>query len=131
MVYLIGEVLAFLAAAAVIGAAMAWSLRTLGAKARERRLQAEMEGLRAEREAAEAQARSLQTQVNALGAELERRTRELMARIGELEARLHAAATGGRKPARGASGGFVGWLRQIARSIAARTTHRQRAPSAE
>jgi len=99
MVYLIGEVLAFLAAAALIGAGMAWMLQRLRSNARERRLLAEIQDARSGREAAEAAARVLTASLNDLRAETERETGRLKARIAELEAlqptfRAAAAASG-------------------------------------
>jgi uncharacterized protein HemX len=99
MVYLIGEVLVFLAAAALIGAGMAWMLQRLRSNARERRLLAEIQDARSGREAAEAAARALTASLNDLRAETERETGRLKARIAELEAlqptfRAAAAASG-------------------------------------
>jgi hypothetical protein len=99
MAYLIGEVLAFLAAAALVGAGMAWMLQGLRSNARERRLIAEIQDARSGREAAEAAARALTASLNDLRTEMERETGRLKARIAELEAlqptlRAAAAASG-------------------------------------
>jgi hypothetical protein len=86
MAYLIGEVLVFLVAAALIGAGMAWMLRSLRSVARERELTAEINAARAGREAAEAEAKTLATSLNDLRAEMALETGRLKARIAELEA---------------------------------------------
>lgn len=88
MVYLIGEILAFLLAAALIGAGMAWLLRGLRSHVRERRLFAELEEVRAGRDAAEAAASSLEAALNELRAEMERETGRLKTRLAEFEALL-------------------------------------------
>jgi hypothetical protein len=99
MTYLIGEVLVFLAAAALVGAGMAWTLQRLRAGARERRLAAELRDARSGREAAEASARALAASLNDLRAQMEHETGRLKARVAELEAtpkafRLAASAPG-------------------------------------
>jgi hypothetical protein len=86
MAYLIGEVLVFLAAAALIGAGMAWMLQGLRAHARERRLTAEIQEARSGRAAAETAARTLTATLSDLRTEMERETGRLKARIAELEA---------------------------------------------
>jgi hypothetical protein len=91
VVYLIGEVLAFLLAAGLIGAAMAWTLRSLRSQARERRLCAELEDMRAGRETAEARVSALEASIAELRLEREREAGELRARIAEFENRLKAA----------------------------------------
>jgi len=85
MAYLIGEVLVFLAAAALIGAGMAWMLRSLRAGARERQLTAEINAAHSGRDAAEATARALAAALKELRAEMERETGRLRARVAELE----------------------------------------------
>ena len=86
MAYMIGEVLVFLAAAALIGAGMAWMLQSLRSNARERQLAAEITEARSGRETAEAAARALTTSLNDLRAQMERETGRLKARVAELEA---------------------------------------------
>jgi uncharacterized protein HemX len=118
MAYLIGEVLAFLAAAALIGAGMAWMLQSLRSSARERRLNAEIQEARSGRDAAEAAARTLAAMLNDLRTEMERETGRLKARVAELEARQQAvrapaAAPGRLKEAVRTCGRFL--IRVIAR----------------
>lgn len=86
MAYLMGEVLAFLVAAALIGAGMAWMLQRLNSRGRERRLAAEIQEARSARDAAEAAARALTNALNDLRSGMERETARLKARIAELEA---------------------------------------------
>jgi hypothetical protein len=95
--YLIGEILAFLLAATLIGAGMAWLLRGLRSHVRERRLSAELEEMRAGRDAAEAAVRTLETSLSELRAEMERETSRLKARLSEFEALLKTQAS--REPA--------------------------------
>jgi uncharacterized protein HemX len=109
MVYLIGEVLAFLAAAALIGAGMAWMLQRLRSNVRERRLLAEIQDARSGREAAEAAARALTASLNDLRAETERETGRLKARIAELEGRQPAFRTAARAPGRAGQAARAGW----------------------
>ncbi|MCU0585005.1 MAG: hypothetical protein MUC46_02900 [Desulfobacterales bacterium] len=95
MAYLVGEIVLFLLAAALIGAAMAWLLRGVRSQARERRLTAEIEATRSARDAAEASARALKTALAELRAEMDRETNRLRTRVAELEAlqrSLRAAA---------------------------------------
>lgn len=95
MAYLVGEILLFLLAAALIGATMAWLLRGVRSQARERRLTAEIEATRSARDAAEASARALETALAELRAEMGRETERLRTRVAELEAlqqSLRAAA---------------------------------------
>ena len=95
MAYLLGEIVLFLLAAALIGAAMAWLLRGLRSHVRERRLTAELEASRSARDAAEASAQALQNSLAELQAETARETGRLKARVAELEAlqqRIRAAA---------------------------------------
>jgi septal ring factor EnvC (AmiA/AmiB activator) len=105
MAYVIGEVLVFLAAAALIGAVMAWLLRGLRSHARERRLAAEIEQAHSGREAAESAARSLETSLAELRMEMERETGRLKARIAELEALQRPLA---------ATASGSGWLKEAA-----------------
>jgi hypothetical protein len=109
MAYLIGEVLAFLAAAALIGAGMAWMLQGLRARARERRLAAEIQDARAGRDAAEAKARALAISLSDLRAEMERETGRLKARLAEIEARRPAFRTAALAPGRVGQAARAGW----------------------
>lgn len=97
MAYLIGEVLVFLAAAALIGGGMAWMLQGLRACARERQLTAQVQEARSGRAAAEAAAQALTSSLNDLRAEMERETGRLQARVAELET-LQAAARPSASP---------------------------------
>lgn len=95
MAYLVGEILLFLLAAALIGAATAWLLRGVRSHARERRLTAELEATRSARDAAEASTRALKVSLTELRAEMDRETGRLKTRVAELEAlqqSLRAAA---------------------------------------
>ncbi len=118
MAYLIGEVLALLAAAALIGAGMAWMLQRLRARVRERRLAAEIQDARSGREAAEAAARALTASLNDLRAEMERETGRLKARIAELEGlqpTIRAAATASAKAGQAASTAWRLLIRAVLR----------------
>ena len=109
MAYLIGEVLAFLAAAALIGAGMAWMLQGLHARARERRLAAEIQDARSGRDAAEARARALAISLDDLRAEMERETGRLKARLAEIEARQPALRTAALAPGRAGQAARASW----------------------
>jgi uncharacterized protein HemX len=109
MAYLIGEVLVFLAAAALIGAGMAWMLRSLRSNARERELTAEINEARSGREAAEAKAKALATSLNDLRAEIERETGRLNARIAELEARQTPFRAPAAPPGRPKEAALAAW----------------------
>ncbi len=109
MAYLIGEVLVFLAAAALIGAGMAWMLQGLRSRARERRLAAEIQDARSGREAAETKARSLATSLNDLRAEMQRETGRLRARVAELEARPPALRAAAATPGLVGQAARAGW----------------------
>lgn len=109
MAYLIGEVLAFLAAAALIGAGMAWMLQGLRGRARERRLAAEIQDARSGRDAAEARARALAASLNDLRMEMERETGRLKARLAELEARPPVFRTAALAPGRAGQAARAGW----------------------
>jgi hypothetical protein len=124
VIYLIGEILALLLAAALIGAAMAWGLRGLRALARERRMVSEMNALRAARDAAEAEARSRKAQLEALGEEMERQARGFQARIAALEARLQKPPPATGAPA--AAAGIMDRCRRLAASLYDRTVGRLR-----
>jgi len=113
MAYLIGEVLAFLAAAALIGAGMAWMLQRLRANARERRLIAEIQDARSGREAAEAAARALTASLNDLHAEMERETGRLKARVAELEARQPVFRASSAAPGLAGRAARAGWRLSI------------------
>ncbi len=109
MAYLIGEVLAFLAAAALIGAGMAWMLQGLRARARERRLAAEIQDARSGRDAAEARAQALAISLDDLRSEMERETGRLKARLAEIEARQPAFRTAALAPGRAGQAARASW----------------------
>jgi Flp pilus assembly protein TadB len=109
MAYLIGEVLVFLAAAALIGAGMAWLLQGLRARARERQLSAEIKEARSGRSAAEAAAKALATSLNDLRAEMERETSRLRARVAELEAMPVALRPPASAPGLPRQAALAGW----------------------
>lgn len=90
MAYMIAEILAFLLAATLIGAAMAWLLRGLRSQVSERRLLAELEEVRAGRDSAEAAVRTLEAALADLRQEREREANRFKARLVELEALLQA-----------------------------------------
>jgi len=109
MAYLIGEVLVFLAAAALIGAGMAWMLQGLRARARERRLAAEIQDARSGRDAAEARAQALAISLDDLRSEMERETGRLKARLAEIEARQPAFRTAALAPGRAGQAARASW----------------------
>jgi len=109
MAYLIGEVLVLLAAAALIGAGMAWMLRSLRSRARERQLFAEIQEARRGREAAEAAARALTISLKDLRAEMERETGRLNARVAELEARRTPFRAPAAPPGRPKEAALAAW----------------------
>jgi hypothetical protein len=85
---MIAEILAFLLAATLIGAAMAWLLRGLRSQVSERRLLAELEEVRAGRDSAEAAVRTLEAALADLRQEREREANRLRTRLAQLEALL-------------------------------------------
>ena len=117
MAYLIAEVLVFLAAAALIGAGMAWMLQGLRSRARERRLAAEIQEARSGREAAEARAAALANALNDLRAEMERETGRLRARVAELEARQPVFRASSTSPGLAGRPVHAGW-RFLVRAVA-------------
>lgn len=117
MAYLIAEVLVFLAAAALIGAGMAWMLQGLRSRARERRLAAEIQEARSGREAAEARAAALANALNDLRAEMERETGRLRARVAELEARQPVFRASSTPPGPAGRPVHAGW-RLLVRAVA-------------
>jgi hypothetical protein len=121
MAYLIGEVLMLLAAAALIGAGMAWMLRSLRSHARERQLNAELQEARRGREAAEAATRALTTSLRDLQAKMERETARLNARVAELEAMPKGYPAPASTPGLARLAALSGWrflLRTVARIAA-------------
>jgi uncharacterized protein HemX len=106
--YLVGEIVLFLLAAALIGAATAWLLRGVRSHARERRLTAELEATRSARDAAEASARALEASLAELRAEMDRETGRLKTRVAELEALQQSLRAAAPAPA------SARWLRAAA-----------------
>jgi hypothetical protein len=95
---MIAEILAFLLAATLIGAAIAWLLRGLRSQVSERRLLAELQEVRAGRDCAEAAVRTLEVALADLRLEREREANRLKTRLAQLEALLEAPR--GSEPAR-------------------------------
>jgi hypothetical protein len=112
---MIAEILAFLLAATLIGAAMAWLLRGLRSQVSERRLLSELEEVRAGRDSAEAAVRTLEAALAELRQEREREANRLRTRLAQLEALLEVPR--GSEPAQArlpnAASGLWQFLRRL------------------